>query len=167
MKVETIISERNIKILGYIIGLISIGLIGREIYHFFVLPSTDEIPETIDLFKYKETTIGQGYLWFLILLLGFGLIKRNVFGWIIPQTLLLIGLFPFIWIPVVYGVNDNDIGFLIIGILYLIFCFIIIRLFLIGKPKDFFRIALKKLKYHYLLLVVFVALYWIIDFLIY
>lgn len=167
MNIWRIFSKRNLTILGYIIGLISIGLIGREIHHFIVLPRTDEVPETIDLFKYKETTIGNGYFWILTFLLGYGLVKKNMFGWIIPQTVVLIGLAPFILIPAIYGINSNDLNILILGGLYLIICCIIFWLLSKGKAIDFFNIDKSKLIYHYVLILILTTFYELIDLFIY
>ena len=163
MKLKATYSAKNIKILGYLLSSISFILISREIYHFLTLPSTEEVPDIIDLFKYKESTIGQGYLWILLMLLGYGLISKNKLGWIIPQSLLLIGFIPFIWILIADGFSDRDKVFFIIGIIYLTLCIIVIRFFLMDKPKDFFKIGLNKVKYYYPLIILIAAIYWIIE----
>ena len=167
MGLKTIYSAKSIKIFGYLLSSISIILISREIYHFLTLPSTADVPDIIDIFKYKENTIGQGYLWIQLMLLGYGLTSKNKIGWIIPQSLLLTGFVPFIWILIVDGFSGREIVFFIIGLVYLIFCIFVIRFFLMGRPREFFKIDLNKVKFYYPLIIVIAAIYWIIESVVY
>ncbi len=154
----------SINILAYIIIILSIFLIGREIYHYFTLPSTEDIPEIISLFKYKETAISQGFVWLLFSLFGIGLLFKNFLAWIIPQTFLLIGFVFFILFAFYEELSDISLVFIIIGLVYYAFCFVVFRYFIIGKPKVYFNIVKQRMPYYYVLAIFLTTSYWFIQF---
>lgn len=164
MEIGTIFSKRRIKIIGYFISTIFSVLFIREIYHYFSLPNSDDVPEIISLFKYQENAIIQGYLWILLALFGVGLIRQNFFGWLIPQSILLIGLDFFILLIFSAEVSDIRIGLIFIWVLYTLFCFIVFRFFIKGKPKYFFNVTIKMMPYYYGIAISLSAIYWILDY---
>ncbi len=155
--------KQNIKVIGYVISCLSGFLLCREVYHYFTLPSINEISELTDLIKCKEGTINQGILLSLFLFFGIGIIRQNILGWILPQAILLIGIVFFLLVLLA----NIKIGFLILAILYLLFCIIIFRYFIFGKPKKYFNIQTSKIPYYYIFITIITVIYWTIEFNIY
>jgi hypothetical protein len=61
----------NLKLVGLIIIIISIGLLIREVLQYDNLPSKDDpISQVVDFFKYKENAITNGIIWTGLLVLG-------------------------------------------------------------------------------------------------
>lgn len=164
MKVREDKPGSKLNIAAYIIIFLSIFLIGREIFHYFTLPGKYDVPEIIDLLKYKESTISQGFIWLLFFVFGIGLLYRNFSAWLIPQTFIIIGFAFFILFLFVEELSDISTGFIIIWIVYSIFSFFIFRYFIIGRPHIFFRILKQKIPYYYILALILTAIYWFIEF---
>jgi len=162
-----ILSYQNIKKIGYLIVILAIGLIIREIYYYFNSISLNYFNEseeglTGDFFRYKQDSLHQGYLSFLLLLFGIGLIKRNIFGWLIPQTFLLIVNIPFlIFIP--YEEFDEIKYLLLFGVTYTVFFIFTLWLFKKDKLMHFFQIESIKLKYYYSIIIILSSIYWIFN----
>ena len=61
----------NLKSVGLIIIIISIGLLIREILQYDNLPSKDDpISQVADFFKYKENAVTNGIIWTGLIVLG-------------------------------------------------------------------------------------------------
>ena len=162
-----IFNSQNLKKIGYLIVSISVLLIVQEIYYYFYSISSNIVNNsgglTGDLSRYKQDSLHQGYLCFLLLLFGIGLIKQNMFGWLIPQTYLLIGNIPFIiFIP--YEDFDEIKILLLVGLIYTFLNIYIIWLFKKTKFIRFFKIKTDNLKYYYPLIVILAIIYWIFEY---
>jgi len=164
---DEILNPKNLKRLGYIIIGISVIFIIREIYFYFHSVSINEINKEGgilgDLFRYKQDSLYQGYLWILFFLLGIGFVKQNLLGWIIPQTYLLIGNIPFI-IFIVYESFDEIKYLVLVGLIYSALNLLIIRY--LRKPRfvSSFHINLAYSVYYYLLIGVFACIYWVFQY---
>ncbi len=163
MKPTLTISEKIIKIIGYIIVIFSIVLIAITISNYVALRNSSEISTIIDLVKWKEITISSAYLYCLLLLLGIGLVKRNFLAWIIPQILLLICLVPFWWWVMKSRLIPVELIYLILGSVFSVFSIFIFRYFIVGKPKTFFQIKKSRIKYYYLIIVSLSGMFWSIT----
>lgn len=61
----------NIKSIGLILIVLSIGLLIREVLQYDNLPSKDDpISQVADFFKYKENAVTNGIIWTGLLVLG-------------------------------------------------------------------------------------------------
>jgi hypothetical protein len=70
----------NLKSVGLILMILSIGLLIREVLQYDNLPSKDDpISQVADFFKYKENAMTNGIIWTGLLVLGLiiYLIKRK------------------------------------------------------------------------------------------
>lgn len=160
-KISELFSSRNIKVIGYIIFIVSIGFLIREIFQYNRLPSkNDPMSQVVDYFKYKQNTLTQGYIWILLALFGWGLIKRNNLGWLIPQIFSFMGFVPFTLMIYYYGFSLERV---IYGTLYLLFLISIIILFNRPKLKDYFKISFTRMKSYYLIIPIIAILYFILE----
>ncbi len=163
---KKILNSQNLKKIGYLIVVVSVFFVVREIYYYFNSVSVNGFNGKGllgSLYRYKQDSLNQGYLWLLLLLFGIGLIRRNMFAWLIPQTYLLIGNIPFIiFIP--YENFHKIKVLLLIGIIYTIFTIFTLWYFRKAKFIRFSRIESKNFKYYYPLMVILAIIYWIFDY---
>jgi len=164
MKQLSIITNNTTKVVGLIIVLIATGLVIREMIQLYRLPSiTDPICEVVDFFKYKQDTIPLIYLWILIFFLGIGIMKRNYFGWVIPQSFLTIGLIPCISAIIYIIIPQNNYVLIIIVLIYFLISFGLVRLFNHYKVLEFFKVS-KKMRLSYYSLIIGITIgYYLID----
>jgi len=61
----------NLKSVGLILIIVSVGLLFREVLQYDDLPSKDDpISQVADFFKYKENAVTNGIIWIGLLVLG-------------------------------------------------------------------------------------------------
>lgn len=164
MNLNSIFTSRNINILGFVISIISIGLVLKVIFEFFTLPSTRDqyLYPGVDFIKYKEQTISQIFFWFLFLIFGIGIIRKNNWGWIIPQFILLSGLLGIIWIYFESEKARIDRTLIIIDLIYISITILVVRFSLLKKTKTYFRIKNNRMILYYSLILLLSIIYWIL-----
>jgi len=160
----SIFRHRNLKIAGYLVILFSIYLFIVEISAFINLPTrNDERFELIELIKYKEDTLSRFYLWILLFLGGIGLIRKNFLGWIIPQFFITFGYLFFILLGIFGGLKQNLIV-LITAIIFTLITILLIRFFLKKKIKLYFDVKDSRVKLYYLIIIMLIGIFSIIEY---
>lgn len=160
------IPQKIITIFGYIVFLISIFLVVRELLDFFTLPSQCKFLDYqgVDFVKYKEKTLSFMYLYVLSFLMSIGLIKRYSIGWIILNALLLIGLLYFVLFCII------NINVLLSAVFYVYFIpyslfFVFMNKYLYDKKTTTeFQIKKKYFIYYFLISLAFSLIYFVILF---